>query len=62
MSKIQLVQEQATRNMVNDLKHGAETLQQALAGTEAHTIRVGVGVSQKEELNMKRICLVLNWY
>lgn len=48
--------------MVNDLKHGTETLQQALAGTEAHTIRVGVGVSQKEELNMKRICLVLNWY
>lgn len=43
MSKMQLVPEQATRNVVNDLTHGAETLHQALTGTEDHTIRVGVG-------------------
>lgn len=48
--------------MVHDLKHGAETLLQALAGTEDHITRVGVGVSQKEEPNTKIICLVLKWY
>lgn len=55
---MQLVQEQAARNMVNDLEHGAETQS---SGRDREPYQTGWG-SEEEELSRKRIRLVLKWY